>query len=91
MTPTSRTPSTPRRGGWCQTFTGRMSWPCDPRADDICIRPWGWRQAEVRFHARYYELRGERSWRLRAIRANPALVWGFLLWFCHALVWGRRA
>lgn len=26
-----------RRGDWCQTFTGRMFWPCDPRADEVCV------------------------------------------------------
>jgi hypothetical protein len=67
--------------------------PWEQRAEPLAetIRPWGWRQAEVRFLARYHELRGERSWRRRAIRANPALVWGFLAWFWHALVWGRRS
>ncbi len=26
-----------RRGDWSQTFTGRQFWPCDPRAEDVCI------------------------------------------------------
>lgn len=26
-----------RVGDWQQTFTGRQFWPCDPRADEVCI------------------------------------------------------
>jgi hypothetical protein len=26
-----------RVGDWCQTYTGRMFWPLDPRADEVCI------------------------------------------------------
>jgi len=26
-----------RKGGWCQTFTGRKFWPLDPRPEDIDI------------------------------------------------------
>lgn len=26
-----------RQGDWSQTFTGRMFWPLDPRAEDVCI------------------------------------------------------
>lgn len=26
-----------RRGDWMQTFSGRQFWPCDPRADEVCI------------------------------------------------------
>lgn len=26
-----------RTGDWIQTYTARQFWPCDPRAEDICI------------------------------------------------------
>lgn len=26
-----------RVGDWCQTFTGRQFWPCDPRPADVCL------------------------------------------------------
>lgn len=67
--------------------------PWEARAEPLAsrIRPWGWRQAEVRFLARYHEVMGQRSWRLRALRANPWLALGFVAWFFHTIVWGRRA
>lgn len=26
-----------RLGDWCQTFTGKMFWPIDPRPEEVCI------------------------------------------------------
>ena len=26
-----------RKGGWCQTFTGRQFWPLDPKPEDVCV------------------------------------------------------
>jgi hypothetical protein len=54
------------------------------------IRPWGWRHAEVRYLARYHELRGVRGWWRAALRGRPALALGFIAWALHVLVWGRR-
>lgn len=49
------------------------------------IRPWGWRQAEVRFLARYHALRGEHGWWRTALRERPELAWGFLAWGVDAV------
>ena len=27
-----------RKGGWIQTYTGKMFYPLDPRPEDICIQ-----------------------------------------------------
>ena len=71
----------------------RISRPWHLRADPLKsrIRPWGWRQAEVRYLARYYELRRERGWWFAALRENPSLAWGFLAWGVTALVDAFRA
>ena len=49
------------------------------------IRPWGWRQAEVRFLARFHELKGNTSWRLDALSRRPELALGFIAWGIDAI------